>query len=227
MDILLVEDDFDVAQNICEHFELAGHTVEWAPDGLIGLERATADARDVIILDITIPRLSGIDLCRRLRELGLATVPILMLTARGELPSKVEAFRVGADDYVVKPFALEELESRIHALVRRAYGVNSSSVLSVGELAFDTATHQISRQGKTLAITATGRKILEILMRNSNRVVPKREIEQSIWGDDPPQSDALKIHIYALREAIDKPFDSKMIKTLRGVGYRITDDNES
>ncbi|MEM7468960.1 MAG: response regulator transcription factor [Pseudomonadota bacterium] len=227
MDILLVEDDFDVAQNICEHFELQGHKVEWAPDGLIGLERATADARDIIIIDITLPRMSGIDLCHRLRELGLTTVPIVMLTARGDLEDKVNAFGVGADDYIVKPYALEELESRIHALIRRAYGVNCGSTLKVGDLSFDTATHQVSRQGSKLAVTATGRKILEILMRNSQRVVPKNEIEQSVWGDDPPQSDSLKIHIHALREVIDKPFASNMIKTLRGVGYRLTADHEN
>ena len=226
MDILLVEDDFDVAQNICEHFELSGHNVEWAPDGLIGLERATADARDIIILDITLPRMSGIDLCHRLRELGLTTVPIVMLTARGDLDDKVTAFGVGADDYIVKPYALEELESRIHALIRRSYGVDCASVLRVGELTFNTATHQVSRQQTKLAVSATARKILEILMRNSKRVVPKQEIEQTVWGDNPPQSDSLKIHIYALREAIDKPFNSSMIKTIRGVGYRITAGDE-
>ena len=226
MDILLVEDDFDVAQNICEHFELSGHNVEWAPDGLIELERATADARDIIILDITLPRMSGIDLCHRLRELGLTTVPIVMLTARGDLDDKVTAFGVGADDYIVKPYALEELESRIHALIRRSYGVDCASVLRVGELTFNTATHQVSRQQTKLAVSATARKILEILMRNSKRVVPKQEIEQTIWGDNPPQSDSLKIHIYALREAIDKPFNSSMIKTIRGVGYRITAGDE-
>ena len=226
MDILLVEDDFDVAQNICEHFELSGHNVEWAPDGLIGLERATADARDIIILDITLPRMSGIDLCHRLRELGLTTVPIVMLTARGDLDDKVTAFGVGADDYIVKPYALEELESRIHALIRRSYGVDCASVLRVGELTFNTATHQVSRQQTKLAVSATARKILEILMRNSKRVVPKQEIEQIVWGDNPPQSDSLKIHIYALREAIDKPFNSSMIKTIRGVGYRITAGDE-
>ena len=226
MDILLVEDDFDVAQNICEHFELSGHNVEWAPDGLIGLERATADARDIIILDIPLPRMSGIDLCHRLRELGLTTVPIVMLTARGDLDDKVTAFGVGADDYIVKPYALEELESRIHALIRRSYGVDCASVLRVGELTFNTATHQVSRQQTKLAVSATARKILEILMRNSKRVVPKQEIEQTVWGDNPPQSDSLKIHIYALREAIDKPFNSSMIKTIRGVGYRITAGDE-
>ena len=227
MNILLVEDDFDVAQNICTYFEAAGHEVEWAPDGLIGLERGTAEPRDIIILDITLPRLSGIDLCLRLRELGFTSVPIIMLTARSEVSDKVKAFQFGADDYVVKPFALEELESRIGALMRRAFGFESASVLKVGNLEYDTATYSVKRDGRHLSITATGRKILEALMRNCHRVVTRREIEQIIWGDDPPQSDSLKIHIHALREEIDKPFPDPLITTIRGVGYRICSDHET
>jgi DNA-binding response OmpR family regulator len=226
MNILLVEDDFDVAQNICEYFEALGNTVEWAPDGLIGLERGTSEARDVIILDISLPRLSGIELCRRFRELGFTNVPILMLTARSDLPDKVKAFQYGADDYVVKPFALEELEGRIGALVRRAKGFESTSKLRVADLEYDIATQTIRRADSVLAITATGRKILEALMRNTNRVMSRAEIEHLVWGDDPPQSDSLKIHIHALREVIDKPFDNPLITTIRGAGYRITNDHD-
>ena len=227
MNILLVEDDFDVAQNICDYFESSGHNVEGAPDGLIGLERATAEPRDIIILDISLPRLSGIELCLRLRELGFTSVPIIMLTARSEIEDKVKAFQFGADDYVVKPFALAELESRMGALMRRAYGFESVSLLKVGDQEFDTATYSIRREGKNIAVTATGRKILETLMRNTHRVVAKSEIEQVIWGDDPPCSDSLKIHIHTLREVIDKPFSSSLIITVRGVGYRIVEAHET
>lgn len=227
MNILLVEDDFDVAQNICDYFEAAGHRVEWAPDGLIGLERGTSERRDVIILDIALPRLSGIELCRRLRELGFTRVPILMLTARSDLKDKVQSFQYGADDYVVKPFALEELDSRIGALVRRASGFESSSVLRVADLEYDTATQAVKRGNTTLPVTAIGRKILEALMRNSKRVISRAEIEHLVWGEDPPQSDSLKIHIHALRELIDKPFGSSLITTIRGAGYRITSDRDT
>lgn len=226
MNILLVEDDFDVAQNICAFLETSGHDIEWAPDGLIGLDRATRESRDLIILDISLPRLSGIDLCRRLRELGFSQVPILMLTARSELDDKLKAFDCGADDYVVKPFALEELESRIGALVRRARGYVSSTVLRIGDLEFDTAKQTVRRANRPLHVTATGRKILEAMMRNTDRVMSRAEIEQLIWGDDPPQSDALKIHIHALREVIDRPFELPLISTVRGVGYRISNDHE-
>ena len=227
MNILLVEDDFDVARNICDYFEAEGHEVEWAPDGLIGLECATRQARDVILLDIALPRLTGTELCRRLRELGFTSVPILMLTARSDLPDKLEAFKYGADDYVVKPFALEELDSRIHALVRRASGTEGGSLLKVEDLVFDTATHTIKRGDTTVSVTATGRKILEALMRNTHRVVSRQEIEHLVWGDDPPQSDSLKIHIHSLREAIDKPFGSYLLKTIRGAGYRIFSSHEN
>jgi DNA-binding response OmpR family regulator len=168
--------------------------------------------------------LSGIELCRRFRDLGFTRVPILMLTARSDLTDKVQAFQYGADDYVVKPFALEELDSRIGALVRRANGFESSSVLRVADLEYDIATQSVKRGATVLPITATGRKILEALMRNTNRVISRAEIEHLVWGDDPPQSDSLKIHIHALRELIDKPFGSALIRTIRGAGYRITNE---
>ena len=221
MNILLVEDDFDVAQNICDYFGAADHEVEWAPDGLIGLDCATRQARELIILDIALPRLSGIDLCARLRELGFTDVPIMMLTARSDVSEKVKAFNAGADDYVVKPFALEELESRAHALLRRASGFAANSTLRIADLEFDTATQTIKSADNNIAILVTGRKVLETLMRNAHRVVSRQEIEQLVWGDDPPQSDSLRIHIHALREAIDKPFEMPLIRTIRGSGYRI------
>ncbi|MCC7412340.1 MAG: response regulator transcription factor [Gammaproteobacteria bacterium] len=226
MKILLVEDDYDVARNLCEFFEAAKHEVEWAPDGLIGLDCATRETRDLIILDITVPRISGIELCRRLRALGFGRIPIIMLTARSDLTDKVEAFEAGADDYVVKPFALQELESRMTALIRRSSGLVAASVLRVADLVFDTATLSVRRAERALSVTTTGRKILETLMRNSHRVVSRREIEHVVWGDDPPQSDSLKIHIHALREAIDKPFRAPLLHTVRGAGYRVYADED-
>jgi DNA-binding response OmpR family regulator len=221
MNILLIEDDFDVARNVCEYFEADQHRVEWAPDGLIGLDCATREKRDIILLDIALPRLSGLELCRRLRSLGLTQVPILMLTARSDVSDKVQAFDYGADDYVVKPFALEELRSRVLALTRRACGRNHAALLRVADLEFDTATLTVRRGDRALCLTATCRKILEALMRNSHRVVSRHEIEHLVWGEDPPQSDSLKIHIHTLREIIDKPFDSPLIHTVRSAGYRI------
>ncbi|MCP5145737.1 MAG: response regulator transcription factor [Gammaproteobacteria bacterium] len=227
MNVVLVEDDFDVARNICEYLETSGCAVEWAPDGLIGLERITAGNCDLLLLDISLPRLSGIELCHRVRQLGKADLPIIMITARGELPDKLNAFDVGADDYIVKPFALEELERRIRALTRRTARQSHENLLRVEDLEFDVATHTVRRRGLTLPITSTGRQLLELLMRNSHRVVRREELEQQVWGDDVPSSDVLKIHIHTLREAIDKPFDRPLISTVRGVGYRIHDNNDA
>ncbi len=224
MNILLVEDDFDVARSICEYFENLSYMVEWAPDGLIGLDHATRRHYDCLILDVSLPRLSGVELCARLRNLGYSRVPILMLTAHSEVDEKVAAFDAGADDYVVKPFALEELLRRLIALIRRAYGTELGNSLTVADLEFDTATCTIKRAGHTLSITATGRKLLEALMRNSHRVLSRDELEQLVWGDEPPRSDALKIHIHSLREAIDKPFPTALLHTIRGAGYRLTDE---
>jgi len=227
MNILLVEDEFDVAKSVCEYLENHGHTVEWAPDGLIGLESATRQESDVIVIDISLPRLSGIALCRRIRDLGFSRTPILMLTARDDLSSKLEAFEAGADDYVVKPFALEELLVRMNALARRAGSHQTHTRLQVADLEYDLATQKVTRSGEDLSLPLMGRRILELLMRNQHRVVTKQEIESAIWNRDLPQSDVLRIHIHSLREIIDRRYPVKLLETIRGVGYRLHDPDET
>ena len=227
MKILFVEDDYDVAKSVCEYLEASGHAVELAPDGLIGLECATRERYDCIVLDISLPRLSGIQLCERIRSLGFSNVPVLMLTAMGTLTYKEEAFTAGADDYLVKPFALKELELRLTALLRRAAGNQSGKHLRVGDLEYDVMTQIVRRAGRELVLAATSRKILELLMRNSHRVVSKQEIEQVVWGESPESGDLVRIHIHTLREAIDKPFEFPMLQTLRGVGYRLSAPDET
>lgn len=227
MKILFVEDDYDVAKSVCEFLESYSHEVELAPDGLIGLDCATREKYDCIVLDISIPRLSGIQLCERIRSLGFSSVPILMLTAMGTLSYKEEAFNAGADDYLVKPFALKELELRLQALTRRSAGGHSGNRLQVNDLEYDVMTQTVKRAGREIDLTVTSRKILELLMRNSHRVVSRQEIEQSVWGEARDSGDLLRIHIHTLREAIDKPFDISLLQTVRGVGYRLTAGNES
>jgi len=227
MKILIVEDDIDVAQNICEYFEDMEHEVEWAPSGLIGLERATSDHHDLIILDIALPQMSGINLCRRIRDLGFYQVPIIMLTARSELTDKLSAFDAGADDYIVKPFAMEELESRAHAIIRRIDRIQTTSVLKVHDLEYNTATQTVRRAGKSIPLTMTERKILRVMMQNTHRVLSRSEIEGMVWGNERPGSDSLRIHIHSLRESIDKPFDNPLIITVRGSGYRIAAPDET
>lgn len=227
MNILLVEDEYDVAKSVCEYLESHDHRVEWAADGLLGLDSATRQPHDIIIIDISLPRLTGIALCRRLRDLGYSRIPILILTARDDLSSKLEAFEGGADDYVVKPFALEELLVRLQALVRRSAGRQSTSRLKVAGLEYEPATQRITRDGMDLTIPLMGRRILELLMRNSHRVVTRQEIENAVWEGQMPQSDVLRIHIHSLRDIIDKPFPVKLLETVRGVGYRLHDPDEA
>lgn len=221
MNILLVEDDYDLARNVCEYLESSDHEVDIAPDGLIGLDNVTRENYDCVILDISLPRLSGIDLCARIRGQGYADLPVLMLTALGDLSYKEEAFGAGADDYLVKPFSLKELDLRLGALVRRVTGNSLGNRLAVGDLSYNVMTQEISRDGRRIELAVTSRKILELLMRNTHRVVTRREIEQAVWGDYPTSPELIRIHIHLLREAIDKPFPAPLLHTIRGLGYRL------
>lgn len=223
MNILLVEDNRDLATNLFDYFEAKGHTMDLAADGISGLHFAASNQYDVLILDLMLPGIDGLTLSRRLRESGKHT-PILMLTARDSLDDKIAGLEAGADDYVVKPFSLREVEARLLALVRRASVRETGSMLKVGDLSFDTGTFKVTRGERSIELPPVPLKFLEILMRQSPRVLPREEIERAIWGDSPPDSDALRAHLYILRSAIDKQEDKALIKTLRGIGYQISDE---
>lgn len=223
MNILLIEDNRDLALNIFDYFEAKGHTMDLAGDGLSGLHLAASNQYDVLILDLMLPGIDGLTLCRRLREAGRHT-PVLMLTARDSLDDKIAGLEAGADDYVVKPFALREVEARLLALLRRAQVRKGPSVLQVGDLSFNPDTLKVMRGERIIELPPIPLKILEILMRHSPRVLPREEMERGIWGDSPPDSDALRAHLHILRNAIDKPADKPLIRTLRGIGYQISDD---
>lgn len=223
MNILLIEDNRDLATNMFDYFEAKGHAMDLAADGISGLHFAAANQYDVLILDLMLPGIDGLTLCRRLRESGRLT-PILMLTARDSLDDKIAGLEAGADDYVVKPFSLREVEARLLALVRRAQVREAGSTLKVGNLSFDTGTFKVTRGQRSIELPPVPLKLLEILMRQSPRVLPREEIERAIWGDSPPDSDALRAHLYILRSAIDKQADKPLIKTLRGIGYQISDE---
>jgi len=223
MNILLIEDNRDLATNMFDYFEAKGHAMDLAADGISGLHFAATNQYDVLILDLMLPGIDGLTLCRRLRESGRLT-PILMLTARDSLDDKIAGLEAGADDYVVKPFSLREVEARLLALVRRAQVREAGSVLKVGNLSFDTGTFKVTRGERSIELPPVPLKLLEILMRQSPRVLPREEIERAIWGDSPPDSDALRAHLYILRSAIDKQADKPLIKTLRGIGYQISDE---
>jgi DNA-binding response OmpR family regulator len=220
MKLLLVEDNEDIVQNIVEYFELKGHVLDVARDGLSGLHLATSAAFDAIILDLMLPGISGLEICERLRQ-SRSNVPIVILTAKDTLDNKLSGFRVGADDYLVKPFALSELEVRVEALIRRSKQLDSSRVLLVGDLQFDLDTLEVTRQGKLLDLNPIPRNILRLLMQESPKVVTRSRLEREIWGEDPPDSDTLRSHMYSLRAAIDRPFNTALLHTVPREGYRL------
>jgi DNA-binding response OmpR family regulator len=221
MRVLIVEDNADIAANLAGYLGPLGHALDFAQNGYGGLALIAQNEYDVIVLDLGLPGLDGLALCRKVRtELGKAT-PVLMLTARDTVEDKLSGFGSGADDYLVKPFSLPELEARLKALARRAGGNAIGTELRVGDLRFDPQTFQAQRAGRPLALTKTGYRILACLMRESPKVVLRQTLESEIWGDNPPESDALRTHIHALRQAIDKPPESPMLKTVQGIGYRL------
>ncbi len=222
MRILVIEDNSDIAANLGDYLEDRGHTVDFAGDGVTGLHRAIVDEFDAIILDLNLPGMDGLEVCRKLRQEARKQTPILMLTARDGLEQKLAGFESGADDYLVKPFALQELEARLGVLLRRGRGT-IARVLNVADLEYNLDTLEITRAGKSITLNPTALKILQVLMEASPAVVPRQEIETRVWGEELPDSDSLRVHIHGLRVALDKPFDKALIQTRHGIGYRIAD----
>lgn len=222
MRILIVEDNPDILANLYGFLEPKGYTIDSARNGYGGLAFASENPYDVIVLDVMLPGLNGMELCQKLRcDLHIAT-PVLMLTARDSLPDKIAGFDSGADDYLVKPFSLVELELRLRALVRRSQGQHATHhVLRFGDLVFDPETQDASRAGVKIQLTKTGYILLRCLMAAAPRIVSREALEHAVWGEDRPESDALRTHIHALRQAIDKPFAAAMLHTVPGVGYRL------
>ena len=226
MNLLIVEDNPDIVANLFAYFEPLGHTLDIARNGHAGLQSASRYSYDAIILDLTMPGLDGLELCRRLREQHRIATPVLMLTARDTEQDKLAGFQAGADDYLVKPYSLRELDARLKALLRRARNELVQYVLRFDDLAIDTGTGQAVRGGKTLALTPTGYKILLALLRHAPKLLSREALEREVWGDHPPESDALRTHIHALRQALDKPFEWPMLLTRPGAGYRLVGRDE-
>jgi len=226
--VLLVEDNRGISEMVGEFLERRGYSVDYAADGVTGLHLAVSNSYDVIVLDLMLPGIDGIEVCRKLRQDAKKSTPVLMLTARDTIDDKVTGLDSGADDYLVKPFEVKELEARVRALIRRDRRQVSQEVFRVGELVLDTATLRLTRNAKDLQVSPIGLKLLTILMRESPRVVSRRDIEREVWGDMLPDSDTLRSHLYNLRKVIDKPFDKTLLHTIHSAGYRLADlDNES
>lgn len=217
--LLIVEDQADVAANIWDFFSARGHVVDHAADGATGLRMAMKGGYDVIVLDLGLPRLDGLLLCQRLREAGQG-VPVIMLTARDQLEDKLSGFAHGADDYLVKPFALRELEARIGVLARNGRPMPGAVIAAAG-LELDPQSHVVRREGRTVVLTRSQTTILECLLQASPRVVSHDRLARALWGAQGGDHAALHTHIHDLRNAMDKPFDRPLIHTVHGIGYRL------
>lgn len=224
--ILIIEDNPDIVANIYAFFEPKGFELDNAHNGISGLALAANNRYDVILLDVMLPGMDGTKLCKTLREEWHNKTPILMLTARDTILDKVTGFDSGADDYLVKPFSLVELELRIKALIRRQQDEYFEHSITVGDVTLNASEHKVIRAGSVLKLTPTGFKILNILMSASPRVVSKNELEEKVWGEDIPSSDALRTHLHGVRVQVDKPFVTPVIVTVPGVGYQIIDPNK-
>jgi DNA-binding response OmpR family regulator len=219
----LIEDHRDIAEMVGSYLESRGYTIDFAEDGVTGLHLAVVNDYDAIVLDLMLPGLDGLAVCRKLREEARRDTPLLMLTARDTQQDKVTGLDAGADDYLVKPFDIRELEARVRALVRRRRGQIAAEVLRVADLSLDTGTLEVSRAGRPLTLTPTALKLLTVLMRASPRVVSRQDLEREVWGDLLPDSDTLRSHLYTLRKVIDKPFERPLLHTVHGAGYRLAD----
>ncbi|NCI79824.1 response regulator transcription factor [Acinetobacter kanungonis] len=220
--ILMVEDHFELAATVCEFLEAHGYVIDHARNLDAAKTLLKSQHYNLLLLDINLPDGSGYDLCEWIRNQQNLDIPVLMLTARDTLDDKLKGFAAGTDDYLVKPFDFNELVMRIRALIKRALGEVANHKLQIHDLVLDSATQTVSRAGQSIELPPIQFKLLKILMRNSPKVITKQEIMIELWGDEEPESDALRSHIYNLRKMIDKPFSQKLLHTVSGVGVKIS-----
>jgi len=222
LSILIIEDNAALAANIYDFLEACGHRPDAAPDGESGLALLAANGYDAVVLDWMMPRMDGMTMLERLRTVLKSRVPVIVLTARDQLEHKLHGFTTGADDYVVKPVALPELEIRLRVIVERARGARAAPQrLDVGDLHFDLDSLVVTRAGRLLAMTPVRRQILELLMRRAPNLVRRDELESLIWNDRVPDTDVLRSHMHMLRRAVDGSSEHKMLATVAGSGYRL------
>lgn len=223
MRVLIVEDNRDICENIAEYLERHNYILDFAYDGVSAINLVQSNPFDVVVLDLMLPGMDGLRFCQKLRnDIEIAT-PVLMLTARDTLDDKLKGFAAGADDYLVKPFALQELHARLQALNKRNQG-KPDKLLTVGDLTMNTSTLQVQRAGRHIDLSPACMKLLQRLMEAAPSVVSRDNLETLLWADEPPDGDALRSHLYKLRQAVDRPFDHPLIHTVHRIGYRIAEN---
>jgi DNA-binding response OmpR family regulator len=226
MRVLIVEDERTIAAYVKRGLEEQGYAVDLAYDGREALEWLDAAPFDLVVLDVMLPELNGLEVCRELRAWGFR-MPVLMLTARDTVDDRVSGLDSGADDYLVKPFAIKELLARLRALARRGADAPKTTLLQVSDLSLDTATQRVRRGGNLIELAAKEYAVLECLMRAPGRVLTRTMIAEHVWNYDAfNQSNVVDVYIRNLRRKIDDPFPVRLIQTVRGAGYRLSAEEE-
>lgn len=221
--VLIVEDNRDICANIAAYLEKHSYILDFAYDGISAMHLALKNTFDVIVLDLMLPGMDGLRFCQKLRAEAKLETPVIMLTARDTLDDKLKGFEAGADDYLVKPFSLQELHARLQALYKRSHG-KTDNLLTVGDLTMNKSTLQVHRAGQRIDLTPAGKRLLQRMMEKAPSVVARDDLETLLWADERPDGDGLRSHLYKLRQAIDRPFDSPLIHTVHRIGYRIAED---
>jgi DNA-binding response OmpR family regulator len=219
--ILIIEDDATIAANLYDFLEAHGHAVDAAADGVTGLHLAVSQTFDAIVLDLGLPGMDGLTLARKLREEAQLDTPVLILSARDTLDDKLEGFSRGADDYLVKPFSLKEVEARLISMNRRSIGRISPRLLETGTLSLDPKTMAVRFAGNEVKLPPKCLRILELLIREPGRVISRDEIERLVWGESQETSDTLRSHLHTLRRALTAAGGYDPVETLHGIGYRL------
>ena len=220
LSILLVEDNITLASTIVDFFTAEGHVVDFAPSAELALKLLETQVFDIAILDLTLPGMNGLELCHIIKTQPVMTMPVLLLTARDSVDDIVTGFNSGADDYLTKPFAMEELYVRIIALSRRN-ALHQNHIIDLGPLVVDRRRHRLLREGVEVKCTRMGFNIVKILAEAYPRVVSRTELIQKLWGNDETESDSLRSHMYQLRNCLDKPFSFQILKTVHSVGFTL------
>jgi DNA-binding response OmpR family regulator len=223
--ILIVEDNRAIAANLYDYLESQGHRVDVAHDGVKGFQLAARQSFDGILLDLGLPRMDGVALCQRLRrETGIDT-PILMLTARDTLKEKLVGFESGADDYLVKPFALEEVHARLIALHKRRSGAMAERLVEAGALVLDSKKKSLQFAGIEVSLPPKCMRLIELLMREPGRLCSRQELEVELWGEEQDTSDRLRHHMHLLRNGLLRVGGRDLVRTVHGMGYRLEPEN--
>lgn len=218
--ILVVEDNLELQGTLADFLDIKEAIADFAADGELGFELAMHHDFDAIILDVMLPKMDGMQIAENLRKNGITT-PILMLTALNGQQDLLNSFDCGADDFVSKPFQFLELEARLSALIKRHKGLVAKTTLSYGEIAIDEKTRTASRNGQRLILTPILHQILSTLVKAKGDVVSREHLSHLLWGDEIPDNDVLRCHIYLLRNVLDKPFEFAMLKTVPKTGFQL------